>query len=296
MKDFSPPNIAHIFYQIEQFDAQAANLALVSGRVGTYAGLFNATSRLSLYGTGPYSGGNIISFSMWIRTKTADAEMILVHYGAIFGPPRKSAKDFFSLTLDYGKPVIYSGIDRKLTADNDMNLADDLWHHIAVSMPRKSCLLADIQIYVDGTRVATKAPTNDLNIFVTTSGRLSIGSFGYSSSEYDDEFSNMSNYIGLMDDFKIWARPLALEKADGALVAKTFKITDGAKCSRKGIKKSVLRARLKRCEKECTRDPTCLGFEWKRLPQGKGKPKCFLLAEKPTVGGTKARTKCALLV
>ena len=283
------------FHKTEQFDAQAANLALVGGRVGSYAGLFNETSRLSLYGTGPNGAGNIISFSMWIRTTKADEEMILVHYGAIFGPPKKSQKDFLTLTLDRGKPALYSQIERKLITNDDMNLADNMWHHIAVSMPRKSCLLADIEIYVDGIRIATKAPSDDLNIFVTTSGRLSIGSFGYSSTGYEDAFPQMKNYIGLMDDFKIWARPLEMEGADAKLVAKKFEISDKVKCARKGIKKTVIRAQLKRCEKKCKKDSACLGFEWKRLPEGKGKPKCFLLAEKPTVGPTRSRTKCALL-
>jgi len=284
------------FHQTEQFDAQAANLALVGGRVGNYAGLFNETSRLSLYGTGPNGAGNIISFSMWIRTTTVDAEMILVHYGAVFGPPNKTQKDFLTLTLDRGKPALYSQIERKLITHDDLNLADNMWHHIAVSMPRKSCLLADIEMYVDGTRITTKAPSDDLNIFVTTSGRLSIGSFGYSSTGYEDAFPQMKNYIGLMDDFKIWARPLKMEGADAKLVEKKFEISDGVKCTRKGQKIRVIRAQVKRCKKTCMKDSACLGFEWKRLPEGKGKPKCFLLAEKPTVGRARSRTKCALLV
>ena len=66
-----------------QYDAQVSNIELVSGRKGTggTAGPFNEDSRMAIFGVGPYSGGGVMSFSLWINTHESNSEMILVHYG-----------------------------------------------------------------------------------------------------------------------------------------------------------------------------------------------------------------------
>mmetsp|Transcript_6269 Transcript_6269/g.7943 ORF Transcript_6269/g.7943 Transcript_6269/m.7943 type:complete len:512 (+) Transcript_6269:47-1582(+) len=66
------------------YDAQVANLEFVPGKVGEFAGSFSDSSRLALYATGPHSGGNIISYAFWMKTMKFK-EMILVHYGSVFG-------------------------------------------------------------------------------------------------------------------------------------------------------------------------------------------------------------------
>ena len=95
----------------EQFDAQVASVDFVGGKVGQYAGSFNKSSRLALYGTGPNAGGNIVSFSVWINTSQLKSEMVLIHYGSIFGSNIRSSKDFFTLTLDNGYPRIYTSVE-----------------------------------------------------------------------------------------------------------------------------------------------------------------------------------------
>ncbi|GFH44387.1 hypothetical protein CTEN210_00861 [Chaetoceros tenuissimus] len=281
----------------QQFDAQVANVQLVTGRVGNFAAQFGENSRMSFYGTGANAGGNIISFSMYIKTGMNTGEMILVHYGAMFGKPRNSSKDIFTLTLENGRPKVYTQIELfKATIDTTLNVADNKWHHIAVSMPRKSCTLAEIEIYVDYELVDMEIPSNDENIFVTTSGRMSIGSFGYSAPGYEEAFPNLSNYIGLIDDFKVVSRPLDFASTDSQITAKEFDVTEGVKCNRSGIKKKKIRGKLKKCTRRCTKDPSCVAYEFKVLPEGKGKPKCFLLYEKPSIGAEATQTKCAIVV
>jgi hypothetical protein len=277
----------------EQFDAQVASVDFVGGKVGQYAGSFNKSSRLALYGTGPNAGGNIVSFSVWINTSQLKSEMVLIHYGSIFGSNIRSSKDFFTLTLDNGYPRIYTSVDRYMKSSEDINLADGNWHHVGVSMPRKSCLLAEVQLYVDGNFINTVGPAVDKHIFTTTSGRMSIGSFGYSSNGYDDAFPAMEPYVGLMDDLKVWSRPLT--KSDLPSNEKKFRISDGVKCNRKGMKKKMIRAKMKRCKNLCIKDATCFGFELRRMPEGRGKPKCFLLQAMPTIGTARSRTKCAIM-
>jgi len=215
--------------------------------------------------------------------------MILVHYGSIFGGV---SKDHFTLTLDNGKPSLYTGVARKLVSASDTNLADGQWHHLAVSMPKQSCLLSEVQIYVDGEVIRTNLdPRVDRNIFFTTSGRMSIGSFGYASTGYDDEFPNMVPYSGLLDDFKLFAKPL--QSSDFEL-KRTFEISDGVRCNRNKAKKVKIRAQLKKCTKVCSKNSACYGFELRRTNSGKSR--CFLFEGKPLAGTTaRSRTKCGII-
>lgn len=163
----------------------------------------------AFYSTGPFSGGDVASISLWINTAQAQKQMILVHYGAIFGSSvDKTNKDFFTLALDKGSTTVYLGRRKILQSSDNKLIADGQWHHIAVSMPRKSCLLSQVNIYVDGIKTKTKLLDSDENIFTTTSGRLSLGGFGYSARYFDDLFPEIETYSGYMDDFKFHGRPL----------------------------------------------------------------------------------------
>jgi len=192
----------------QQYDGQIVNIPLESGIIG-YAGLFSDESRFAFYSTGPFSGGDVASVSLWINTVHAQKQMILVHYGAIFGSSiDKTTKDFFTLVLDNGVPTVYLGKKKILKSTGHNLLADGQWHHIAVSMPTKSCLLSQVNIYVDGIKTITWLLDSDDYIFTTTSGRLSLGGYGYSAKYFDDIFPEMETYSGYMDDFKFHSRPL----------------------------------------------------------------------------------------
>ena len=157
---------------------------------------------------GPHSIGSSVSFALWIRT-SALTEMILVHYGAAWSSNvYDNQRDIFSLTIDNGRPKLYAQEDKMMTTAKDISLNDGQWHHIAVSMPHSNCLLAEVELIIDGTKVETKGPNNDEALFFAHHGRVSLGGLGYSASRYKTRFPNWNPYNGSMDRFLLWARPI----------------------------------------------------------------------------------------
>ncbi len=197
-----------------QHDAQLCGITLVNGRKnGGHAGYFGENSRFGMYGTGPFSGGEIVSFGLWIKTRQTSRRMVLFHYGDYWGKvvKRKDWKDHFMLTLDYGVPVVNTQTVIQLRPlDENINLADGSWHHIAISMPRKSCRVSELKMYVDGEYVEAKVVNEDRHIFCTTAGRANLGSFGYSTRGFEDAYPDVSPFVGIMDDFVMFARPLKM--------------------------------------------------------------------------------------
>jgi len=188
----------------QPYDAQVANVKLKYSEGHSY-GVFTNRSRLAIYGTGPHSGGSIISYTLWIKTKNT-SDMILVHYGHVFHGT--GSKNIYTLTLQNGTPMLYISPTAILRPERKYDLNDGNWHHIAVSMPRKSCTLSEVIIYVDGVAIDTIADRYDGNIFFTTSGRMSIGGFGYSHNSYEENFPHLSPFIGRLDEFYTWGRAL----------------------------------------------------------------------------------------
>jgi len=188
----------------QPYDAQVANVELQYSEDRSY-GVFTNRSRLAVYGTGPHSGGSIISYALWIKTKNS-SDMALVHYGHYYGG--NSQKHIYTLTLQNGDPMLYISPTAILRPESKHDLNDGNWHHIAVSMPRKSCKLSEVIIYVDGKAINTVRNGYDGNIFFTTSGRLSIGGFGYSHKTYEENFPHLSPFIGMVDEFYTWGRAL----------------------------------------------------------------------------------------
>lgn len=138
--------------------------------------------------------------------------MVLIHYADYWGGhvPRSQGKDHFTLTLDSGIPVIHTQPVVELKSMDPTSLADGNWHHIAVSMPIKSCYMSQLEIYVDGSMVSTRINENR-RIFQTTSGRMSIGGYGYSKSGFEDAYPGTGPFIGMLDDFVLFSRPLQIE-------------------------------------------------------------------------------------
>jgi len=167
-------------------------------------GTLTKDSRIGIYGFGPHSGGSIISYSLLISTK-GTSEMILVHYGVGFG--EKTSKNMYTLTLNNGTPILYISSNSILKPKREYNLNDGMWHHIAVSMPRTSCTLSEVIMYIDGEDIETVAKKS-VNIFFVTSGRLSIGGFGYSHESYESNFPHLSPFKGKIDEFYMWGRTI----------------------------------------------------------------------------------------
>jgi len=206
--------LLNIFYCIELYDAQIANITLVhqpSSR-GTYYAQFTENSRFGIFANGPHNPGIPVSFALWIKfdqsTRETSNEMLLVHYGNNFGV--NSKKSIFTLTLNNGTPALYNSPTSVLVPEDSFTLGDDEWHHIAVSMPKHSCKLSEVVIYIDGTSIRTKTTGNDKHIFFVTSGRVSIGGFGHSSPSFESAYPHVSSYVGAVDDFSMWSRTLEL--------------------------------------------------------------------------------------
>jgi len=199
-----------------QYDAQVCNILPVEGRDGGYGGYFYGdNTRMAVMGTGPFSAGETISFGLWFKTWQSKRKMVITHHSNYWGEGaviKNGTKDSLTLVLDRGIPVIQTQPSRKVISTNPKNFADGVWHHIAVSMPRKSCYLSELKMYIDGHPVRTSA-IGDRPIFHTTSGRLSFGGFGYSNSGFEDVYPDLEPYSGVLDDIVFFSRPLDM-KAD----------------------------------------------------------------------------------
>eukprot|EP00551_Chaetoceros_affinis_P018514 CAMPEP_0203743086 /NCGR_PEP_ID=MMETSP0092-20131115/59258_1 /ASSEMBLY_ACC=CAM_ASM_001090 /TAXON_ID=426623 /ORGANISM="Chaetoceros affinis, Strain CCMP159" /LENGTH=382 /DNA_ID=CAMNT_0050630367 /DNA_START=24 /DNA_END=1169 /DNA_ORIENTATION=+ len=237
--DESLPNLGKFG---QSYDAQVAGLSLnhdhpISGEKFAFFS-YSGETRVSTWGIGPHSSGSSISFALWIRTwiqeemilvhygaawrndvydsesdifslTLANGEMILVHYGAAWrNDVYDSESDIFSLTLANGRPRLYARENKILTTETNISLNDGQWHHIAVSMPYNNCLLANVEMIIDGKKVKTKGPEKDEALFFIHYGRVSLGGLGYSDSVYETRFPNWNPYKGSMDRFLLWARPL----------------------------------------------------------------------------------------
>jgi len=191
----------------QQYDAKVVHVKLRKPGVNeSYYGHFSKGSRLGIYAIGPHSTGGMISFSLWFKTRNEN-EMVLVHYGQNFGNTI-SYKDMFTLTLNNGTPILYSSPESALKPLNKDNLNDGQWHHLAVSMPKKSCRLSVVDMFIDGKNVKTKSPAINNHHFFVTSGSMSIGGFGYTSRVYDSTFPTVKPFIGGVDEFYLWSKPI----------------------------------------------------------------------------------------
>ena len=270
-----------------QYDAQVGNVTLVeSGRVdGKFAGNFTENSRFAIFGVGPYSGGEMVSFSLWFKTNESTNEMIMFHYGASGGA--RGSKDHLTVTLAKGVPVVYFRPEYQLEPDgNGTDLADGEWHQIAISMPKKSVQMAFVRMYIDGERVKTSMRNGKSeNVFFTTRGNLSLGGFGYQGNYFDETYPLMTTFQGLMDDFRVVARPFA---------SKRFENFKGNECSKndESTHHLVEMNKLRECKTKCKQNKSCQGYELNR-----GNKTCYHFNEQPSiVPSNEEHIKCGLKV
>jgi hypothetical protein len=268
-----------------QYDAQVGNVELVeSGRVdGKFAGNFTESSRFAIYGVGPYSGGEMVSFSLWFKTNDSTNEMIMFHYGSSGGA--EGSKDHLTVTLAKGVPVVYFRPECQLEPNGDgADLADGEWHQIALSMPKKSVQMAGFRMYIDGERVKTSMRNGKSeNVFFTTRGNLSLGGFGYQGNSFDEYYPFMTTFNGLMDDFRVVARPFAI---------KYFDTYNGNECSKDDESTYELfeMNRFGQCQRNCKRNKSCQGYEL-----NKGNKTCYHFNEHPSiVPSNEENVRCAL--
>jgi len=188
----------------QQYDAQVGGMEIREGGVSGSSGYFDgAASKMGIYSFGPFVAGSTASYSVWIKTES-NGEMVLAHYDRAWTAAAHAQKNMYSLTLDNGKPVLYSG---KTSTWKPLNsgmapLNDGGWHQVAVSMPDSRCRLSEVKLLIDGKPIVTFVKNDDILFFVG-SGALSIGGTGFSAFVQAD-FPSWS----LLDEVNIWARTI----------------------------------------------------------------------------------------
>jgi len=191
----------------QPYDAQVIGVKLVHDGLES-CGTFTKKSKLGIYATGPHGAGSKISYSIRIKTKKK-RNMILVHYGHVHGFGMRMTRNMYTLTLDKtGTPKLYIDNNSVLEPQKIHNLNDGKWHDIAVSMPNNSCALSEVVMYVDGEMIDTIMPQNNKRIFFVTSGRTSIGGFGYSHNTFKKLFPALKSFAGKISEFYMWGRSI----------------------------------------------------------------------------------------
>ena len=158
------------------YDAQNGNIVLVDGPRGK-AGVFNPNSQMAIYGAGPHAHGNMVSYALWMKT-TSKEYMVLVNTGRGF----MGLRGLMNLNLNDGEPELLIADKQRLIA-KDQKLNDGKWHHLAVSMPKKDCLLSEVQFYVDGQAVESEVVGQDKPVSVSLANRLSFGGLGHGNGK-----------------------------------------------------------------------------------------------------------------
>lgn len=186
------------------YDAQSGNIELTDGPRGK-AGVFKPKSQMAIYGAGPHSYGNVISYALWLKT-TSKEDMILINTG------RGGRRGLLNLQLNNGAPELMVSDDTRLVAMRQ-ELNDGQWHHVAVSMPRKDCRLSEAQFFVDGHPVESRVAGRDSPISVGMANKVTIGGLGHGNGK--TLFTKMiygqlgiRPFVGSLDEVSVWARTL----------------------------------------------------------------------------------------
>jgi len=196
----------------QNYDAQYADIDFTDGPRGK-AGVFNPNSQMAVYGAGPHGHGNMVSYALWMKT-TSEEGMVLINTG------RGSAlRGLLNLHLNDGEPELLLAANARLIAKGQ-KLNDGNWHHVAVSMPKKDCLLSEVQFYVDGQAVESKVVGQDNRVNVSLANKVTIGGLGHGPGK--TPFSKLLHvqhgikpFEGSLDEISVWARGLtAVEVAE----------------------------------------------------------------------------------
>ena len=188
------------------YDAQNGNIVLVDGPRGK-AGVFNPNSQMAVYGAGPHAHGIMVSYALWMKT-TSKEYMVLVNTGRGF----MGLRGLMNLNLNDGEPELLIAHNERLVAKGQ-KLNDGQWHHIAVSMPKKDCLLSEVQFYIDGQPVESDVVGQDNPVSVSLANRLSFGGLGHGNgkapfSKLIHDKHGFKPFVGSLDEISVWARGL----------------------------------------------------------------------------------------
>ena len=195
----------------QDYDAQSANIQTTSGVYG-YGGKFTAESRAAVFGMGPHSGTNPISYTLWSKT-TSFGNRILLSYEGFW-----NKDNVMNLRLRDGKlELVYSETQKIFVKDGVYN--DGFWHHFAATMPFNGCKLSQVKLYVDGIELPSTLVGIDSIIDLPNGGMIGVGSFGYGGVGSPDPVVRKGlreglNFVGSLDDVMVFARPLGASEVE----------------------------------------------------------------------------------
>ncbi len=192
----------------QNYDAQYADIDFTDGPYGL-AGVFNPNSQMAVYGAGPHHYGDMISYALWMKT-TSEEDMVLINTG------RAGLRGLMNLHLNDGESELLLAANARLIAKGQ-KLNDGKWHHVAVSMPKKDCLLSEVQFYVDGQGVESNVVGQDKPISISMVNKLSVGGLGHGAGK--TPFSKLIHvklgikpFEGSLDEVSVWSRALTAEE------------------------------------------------------------------------------------
>lgn len=129
---------------------------------------------MGIFGIGPFTAGLAHSISLWIKTDEVSKTMILVYYG----PEHKVwRKDTLLLMLRKGRVELQLSPTSLWKSSSSPMIADNRWHHIALTMPKASCRPSELRLYIDGNEFYFDSNLRkNSGIFFHTAGRMNFGS------------------------------------------------------------------------------------------------------------------------
>ena len=190
----------------QNYDAQYGGIDFTDGPHGL-AGVFNPNSQMAVYGAGPHGHGNMVSYALWMKT-TSKEDMVLVNTGRGF----MGLRGLMNLHLNDGESELLIAQNQRLVAKGQ-KLNDGQWRHIAVSMPKKDCLLSEVQFYIDGQPVESDVVGQDNPVSVSLANKVTFGGLGHGNgrapfSRIIHDKLGIKPFEGALDEISVWARGL----------------------------------------------------------------------------------------
>lgn len=218
---------------------------------------------MAVYGMGPHSGGVSIAYTTWIKTNKCKP-MVIASYADVFAHKWPSKRHQFTLALINGRPVVFFSAQLRLSVLRTPRICKTKkWTHVAITMPRNSSLASEVEIFIDAKKVDTiiSSQIEDGHVFMTTRGRFTVGGWGYSGAAYDRGL--LRNFIGQMDELRVYSRPLESSEIFTTMGQRVFKKYPYFLCRRHKKSPVILRSQLStdECKNHCLNQPKCKGFE-----------------------------------
>ncbi|MBE0679107.1 MAG: metallophosphoesterase [Bacteroidales bacterium] len=148
---------------------------------------FTANSFTKSFGLNPFHADMARTFSCWVKTESQN-KMDLITTG----------NGSFVFGLEGGTPLVLANGIRISASGKGLQIADNRWHHLAVSFPGEGHTLRDISFFVDGKEYPHDF-TGSQSMNTDPGGFIILGA---ANNLQSDRFS------GSMDDVGLWSSQL----------------------------------------------------------------------------------------